>query len=100
MKSGIYKITNTINDKYYIGSSKDIKSRFRSHKCVLKANKSASIILQNAVNKYGLENFLFEVIEYCENYKEKEIEILSQNLPPYNSILETTIRREISKESR
>ena len=99
-KAGIYKITNVINGKYYLGSSKNISSRYRSHLYTLKNNKSTCRILQNAVIKYGLINFVFEVIEICENYEERE-SILIKNLnPKYNIIQETVIKRIISEETK
>lgn len=100
IKSGIYKITNLINNKYYIGSTKHLSSRYRTHLSTLKANISSCVILQNAVNKYGIENFEFQVIEICLNYKEREIVMLNNDLPPYNCIKETKIRREISEITR
>jgi predicted GIY-YIG superfamily endonuclease len=39
MTIGIYKITNTINGKYYIGSSTRIEHRIQEHKCYLGQNK-------------------------------------------------------------
>ena len=99
-KSGIYKITNLINKNFYIGSTKNIGSRYRTHVYTLKNNKSNCTILQNAINKYGINNFLFECIEISENYKEKEIEVLNQLNPKYNCIIETKARREIPKETR
>ncbi len=66
MISGIYIITNLIDSKYYIGSSKNIKRRLREHKNGLIKNKHENKILQYAVNKYGIENFTFEDLEYYE----------------------------------
>lgn len=60
---GIYKITCKINNKCYIGSSSDIQKRLNSHKSLLKRNKSHSKHLQAAWNKYGSENFTFELID-------------------------------------
>lgn len=68
----IYKITNLINNKCYIGQAKDYKVRFYAHKNNLKRNKHENQYLQNAWNKYGEENFLFEVIDSGENYNELE----------------------------
>ena len=99
-KSGIYKITNNINGKYYIGSTKHLSSRYRTHLSTLKNNISSCLILQNAVNKYGIENFTFSVLEVCTNYKEREIEILNNKFPSYNIVKETKIRRELSEETR
>lgn len=60
--SGIYKITNLINGKFYIGSSVDIRRRKAEHFYRFKKIKGNSI-LKNAVNKYGVENFSFELLE-------------------------------------
>ena len=99
-KSGVYKITNLINNKYYIGSSKNVSFRYRTHLFTLKNNVSECTILQKAVNKYGIQNFEFSIVEITSNYKEKEIELMAINLPSYNCIKETFIRREISEETR
>jgi len=66
----------------------------------LSKGKSGCTILQRAVNKYGIENFIFEVIEITDDYKQREIELLKDGLPPYNSVKETEIRRELSLETR
>lgn len=52
-KSGIYKIKNQVNDKFYIGSSEKIQSRFSSHKCNLRKNKHKNKHLQSSWNKHG-----------------------------------------------
>jgi len=62
---GIYKIENKINYDFYIGSSRDLKRREKDHFSLLKKNKNKSKILQRAVNKYGIENFKFIIIENC-----------------------------------
>lgn len=64
MKSGIYKIVNKDNDKYYLGSSCNIfDNRFKNHKSLLRKNKHFNKHLQDAWNKYGEEKFIFSVIE-------------------------------------
>lgn len=70
---GIYKITNTVNNKIYIGSAISTKERWNQHKRKLKLNKHTNKHLQNAWNKYGDDKFTFKVIEYVED-KEKLIE--------------------------
>lgn len=65
-KSGIYKIINLTNNKVYIGSAIDISHRFACHKYDLKNNRHHSNHLQKAYNKYGLENFKFEILFYCD----------------------------------
>lgn len=67
---GIYKITNKINNKCYVGQSIHIETRFEEHKrCT--DNKP----LYKAFKKYGIENFIFEIVEECivEQLNDKEI---------------------------
>lgn len=66
MISGIYKIENLINGKIYIGKSKDINRRWYEHKSDFKNPKKNHIALYRAMNKYGLENFSFSIIEECQ----------------------------------
>lgn len=68
---GIYRITNIIDNKCYIGKSLNIEGRINDHKINRRSNKH----LQNAIKKYGIENFTFEILEECtkDNYSEREI---------------------------
>lgn len=68
---GIYKITNKVNGKFYIGSSRNIDKRLREHKRELRLNIHINPHLQSAWNKYGSENFTFEIILLIENEEEK-----------------------------
>jgi len=72
LKSGIYKIVNSIDGKIYVGSAVHLSRRFNNHKSDLNLNKHDNQYLQNAWNKYWSVSFKFEVLEYCE--KEKLIE--------------------------
>lgn len=63
--SGVYSITNLKNGKLYIGSSNNIYRRWRDHKNLLKKDKHHSNHLQRAWNKYGEENFIFKILEEC-----------------------------------
>jgi group I intron endonuclease len=54
---GIYKITNLVNNKVYIGQSWDVLARFKSHR-----KKSTSVHLKSSIEKYGLDNFKFEIL--------------------------------------
>lgn len=63
---GVYKITNLVNGKIYVGSSKDINKRWYQHKNSLTNDTHGNLHLQNAWNKYGGQNFKFEIIEECE----------------------------------
>jgi group I intron endonuclease len=60
---GIYKISNNINKKFYIGSAVNIKRRIDFHLSRLNNNSHYNIHLQRAWNKYGKENFVFEILE-------------------------------------
>jgi len=61
-KSGIYGFICKTTNKLYIGSSINLNMRLNNH-----INGSQSnILLQNAINKYELQNFIFIIFEYCE----------------------------------
>lgn len=66
MSCGIYKIVNTINDKIYVGSSIELDVRLNNHKYMLNSNSHYNTYLQNSVNKYGMDNFNFVIIEECD----------------------------------
>lgn len=89
-KSGIYKITNLVNDKSYIGSSINIYNRKHTHSTKLKNNNHSNKHLQAAYIKYGSDEFIFEVLEYCEKDKLVERENYYINLikPEYNTRIE------------
>lgn len=72
--SGIYKIINKVNGKYYIGRSHNIVGRWHEHRYLLRHNKHYNKIIQNAWNKYGEDNFIFEVIKTCEKSEIKQVE--------------------------
>lgn len=66
LSSGIYKITNLINQKCYIGKSSNIEKRFSYHKTNYTNPKEWNKTLYKAIRKYQLENFSFEIIEFIE----------------------------------
>lgn len=85
--SGIYKITNIVNFKSYIGSATCLKSRlYYSHLKELRDNIHYNKKLQNAFNKYGEQNFTFEILEECEKEKliEREQYYFDTLKPEYN----------------
>lgn len=57
---GIYKITNILNNKIYIGQSNNIQRRFSEHKT---RGVKSSIPVDVAIAKHGKENFCFEIVE-------------------------------------
>lgn len=84
MKStGIYKITCLVNNRFYIGSAActrgnsnkvGFKGRLNQHILKLNKNQHHNCILQNSWNKYGSDNFIFEILEYCNIEKSRELE--------------------------
>ena len=62
---GIYKFTNKINGKSYIGQSQDLETRYKTH--LRNFNKeSASMyngLFYRAIRKYGIENFNYEILK-------------------------------------
>lgn len=70
MEKYIYKITNLLNRKSYIGQTTDYKRRFQEHQA-RGYGSEPNKLLYKAFDKYGIENFSFEVIEdktadYCD----------------------------------
>jgi group I intron endonuclease len=63
--TGIYKITNLINNKCYIGQTNNIPRRWSEHKSALNRNLHHNEHLQKSWLRYGERNFKFEVLEYC-----------------------------------
>ena len=68
MRGFIYKITNTINGKSYIGQTiQNVKERFYQH-CATKCSKAVSnMAIHRAIKKYGKSNFTVEVIEEIDS---------------------------------
>ena len=72
----VYKITNKINNKLYIGITNDYKKRWSNHKCC----SSPNMAIAKAIKKYGVDNFIFEILFSglsIEEAEEKEIELIS-----------------------
>ena len=70
---GIYKIKNTINNDFYIGSTiESFNKRKNKHLSEFKNNKSKCKKLSNAINKYGVENFEFIIIKSFKNKKDSK----------------------------
>ena len=67
---GIYKFTNKINRKVYIGQTSNITRRFYEHL------RRTDQQIDQAIQKYGVNNFLFEILEECEIEKLNERKFL------------------------
>lgn len=104
--SGIYKITNIINNKFYIGSSVNIYQRLKHHYSDLKNNKHGNKYFLRSYIKYGKNNFKVEILE--EATKEllliKEQYYINILKPEYNLMIDVVgnklteiSRKQISK---
>jgi group I intron endonuclease len=65
MKSGIYGIFNAIDGKVLVGSSQELKKRWRAHRNSAKSNQHPNIHFQRAWNTDGEPSFEFRVLELC-----------------------------------
>ena len=74
---GIYKITNTINEKVYIGRTTNFLTRWRDHvKCGTGSDSGAQLRtrLYDDMRKNGCENFTFEILDRCDKDSQPERE--------------------------
>ena len=85
-ESGVYKIVNIATNNFYIGSSKNLKRRYKAHNQDLINKKHPNKLLQNDFHKYG--KFIMSVIEYCDPNIRKELEQkYIDDLNPYYNIV-------------
>ncbi|WP_373116432.1 GIY-YIG nuclease family protein [Holdemania massiliensis] len=91
---GIYKITNLITGQIYIGQSVDIKRRIAEHKT---PRASGNNKLHEDIQFYGLDNFMFDIIEECkkEELNAKELQYIKLFKPYYN-----TVGKKVPKKTR
>ena len=84
--SAVYKITNTVTNDFYIGSSKNVKQRLAAHKCQSTWNKCPNNTMYLDMQKYGVDKFEFEILEVVEPEKLKEAEqkFIETLKPTYN----------------
>ena len=85
--SAVYKITNAITGDFYIGSSKNVKKRWTTHKCPSIWNKCPNNPMYLDMQKYGVDKFIFEILTEVEADKLKELEqqFIETLKPTYNS---------------
>lgn len=69
----VYKISNNVNDKVYIGVASDPANRWRKHKSRAKRGFNLYAI-HHAMRKHGVENFTFEIIDEAPKDQIEELE--------------------------
>ena len=100
--SGIYKITNTVTGDCYIGSSNDVKRRWKEHKKPSRWNDNPNNQLYKDIQEYGKDKFVFEILEEVEagQLKEKEQYFIETLKPTYNDRNANGLDIERYKESK
>ena len=99
---GIYKITNIITGDFYIGSSKDVKRRWASHKWLSTWKQQQNKQLYKDMKKYGLDKFDFQILEEVEpeQLKEMEQQFIETLKPTYNQMNANGLNIERYKETK
>ena len=72
---GVYKFTNMVNGKSYIGQSQDLETRYKTH--LRSFNKKNSTMYDSlfyrAIRKYGIENFKYEILVQSDSFSKQEL---------------------------
>ena len=111
MTIGIYRITNNTNDLSYIGESLNIERRWDEHINDLNNKSHHSYKLQDAWNRYGKDNFTFEILEEVERLSQtykttmRLIYIEDQYINKYDSLrngynVENTMEKILNREKK
>lgn len=89
LKSGVYRWTNKINGKTYIGSSINLGPRLQQYYGKSLANNQKTSLIYRAILKHGHENFTLEILEYCGKDETIQREQYYMDLlkPVYNILL-------------
>tara|TARA_R110002020_G_C16300629_1_gene773111 strand:- start:2830 stop:3363 length:534 start_codon:yes stop_codon:yes gene_type:complete len=82
-KSGVYMIINTNNGEMYVGATNNIKRRMYEQSST--SSTKCSPKLHIAINKYGIDQFIFFVLEYCDHFRIREMYYINLLNPEYNT---------------
>ena len=85
--SAVYKITNTVTGDFYIGSSKNVKNRWKEHKKPSSWKKSQNSPMYQDMKKYGKDKFELQILAEVEieHLKEAEQQFIELLKPTYNN---------------
>lgn len=82
-KGRIYKITNNINGKLYIGQTiYPLSYRYTNH--LSDARNGRGYAMASAIRKYGQNNFKIELVEECDEDQLNDLEV--KYIKQYNSV--------------
>ena len=83
----VYKITNTLNEDFYIGSSTNLYKRYYTHMNHMRKGIKSCVILNRAAKKYDEKNFSFEILAKCPiEYVIKLEQWFITNLKPHYNV--------------
>lgn len=82
MRTGVYKFTCVPTGRFYIGSAQDVRRRKQRHLSSLRHNNHHNVFFQRVFNKYGEENFVFQIMltDTLEEARELEQHLLDKHL--------------------
>jgi group I intron endonuclease len=90
---GVYKITNSITNEFYIGSSKNVQKRWRNHRSPSTWNHQPNSRLYSDMKQYGRDKFIFEIVEEVADIaelKSREQYYIELYQPVYNQRVANT----------
>ncbi len=98
--SAVYKIVNTITGDSYVGSSKDVMKRWRTHKVPSRWKQHPNSQMYKDMQEYGVDKFRFQILapvmpEYLKQVEQEFIEMLQ---PTYNNMNANGVNVERMKE--
>lgn len=85
--SAVYKVTNTVSGEFYVGSSKDVEMRWKSHKRPSSWKQQPNNRMYQEMKRLGTDVFTFEILAEFppEHLRRKEQEAIETLHPTYNN---------------
>ena len=102
--SAVYKIVNTVTGDFYVGSSKDVKRRWKAHKEPSVWSRHPNNKMYQEMQQYGVDKFEFQILvpvmpEYLTQVEQECIEMLNPTYNNYNAKgWDVERRKEVLKE--